>query len=55
YEYYLCHRTNAMLPPLNQHLHNAAHADKIYCRSCVLYVCDAELGMPSVFCEHVES
>ncbi|OJT12099.1 hypothetical protein TRAPUB_11351 [Trametes pubescens] len=55
YECYLCHRTYATLPALNQHLRSAAHADKIYRCPRTLYGCGAEFGTLSAFCQHVES
>ncbi|KAI0820128.1 hypothetical protein BC628DRAFT_1399031 [Trametes gibbosa] len=55
YECYLCHRTYATLPALNQHLSSPAHAEKRYHCPSALYGCGAEFRTLSGFCQHVES
>ncbi|KAI0758796.1 hypothetical protein C8Q74DRAFT_1209517 [Fomes fomentarius] len=55
YECYVCHRTFASLPALNQHLSSPAHTEKLYHCPTVLKGCEAEFRTLSGFCQHVES
>ncbi|RPD70229.1 hypothetical protein L226DRAFT_539082 [Lentinus tigrinus ALCF2SS1-7] len=57
YECYVCHRTFATLPRLDQHLGSPAHAAKTFrCPAgAPLCGCGAEFRTLSGFCQHVES
>ncbi|PIL25652.1 transcription factor [Ganoderma sinense ZZ0214-1] len=55
YECYLCHRTFAALPDLNQHLNSPAHASRAYRCPGAWRGCGATFRTLSGFCQHVES
>ena len=55
YECYLCHRTFASLPALNQHLNSPRHEDDLYHCPTGLRGCGSEFRTLSGFCQHLES